>query len=128
MTKSKQIYKCTDCETLLEVLVTDGKEINCCGQGMNLLEPKTQDEGQEKHLPVIEKTDNGIKVKIGAVPHPMEPEHYIQFIEVIAANKIYRQELRPGDAPEAEFPIKEKDITARENCNVHGLWKAQLVF
>jgi len=124
MTEQKQIYKCTDCATLLEVLVTDGKEISCCGQKMELINPKTQDEGKEKHVPVIEKTENGIKVKIGAVPHPMEEEHYIQFIEVIADNKIYRQELKPGDAPEAEFLLKSEQVLARENCNIHGLWKS----
>jgi len=124
MTEQKQIYKCADCETLLEVLVTDGKEINCCGQGMVLIEPKTQDEGQEKHVPVITKTETGILVKIGEVPHPMEAEHYIQFIEVIVDNKIYRQELKPDDAPEAEFPIKGQNVIAREYCNIHGLWKS----
>jgi superoxide reductase len=124
MTEQKQIYKCADCETLLEVLVTDCKEINCCGQGMVLIEPKTQDEGQEKHVPIIETTETGILVKIGEVPHPMEAEHYIQFIEVIVDNKIYRQELKPGDAPEAEFPIKGQNVIAKEYCNIHGLWKS----
>jgi superoxide reductase len=124
MTQSKQVYKCADCNTLLEVLVTNGKEINCCGQGMSLIKAKTQDEGQEKHVPVIKKTDNGIKVKIGEVAHPMEDEHYIQFIEIIADNKIYRQELKAGQEPEAEFPVQSDNVTAREYCNVHGLWQS----
>jgi len=121
--KIPQIFKCKTCNVILEILAAD-KNFNCCGKDMETLEPKTQDEGQEKHVPVIEKTEQGIKVKVGDIPHPMEDEHFIQFIEIIADNKVYRQELKPGQEPEAEFPIHADNIIAREYCNIHGLWQS----
>ena len=125
MVKAKnQIYKCSICGNIVEVLHAGGGELVCCGKPMELLEAKTQDEGQEKHVPVIEKTDKGVKVKVGSVPHPMEKEHYIEFIEIIADGQVYRQELEPGQAPEAEFCIQAENITAREYCNIHGLWQS----
>ena len=120
----KEIYKCNVCGNIVEVLIVGGGELVCCGQPMELLEAKTQDEGLEKHVPVIEKTNKGIKVKVGSLPHPMEEAHYIQFIEIIADGQIYRHELKPGQAPEAEFCIQADEITAREYCNIHGLWKS----
>jgi superoxide reductase len=75
-------------------------------------------------VPVIEKTDKGFKVKVGSIAHPMEEKHYIEWIQVIADGKSYRRFLKPGQAPEAEFCIKADKITAREYCNLHGLWKA----
>jgi len=124
MTKEKnEVYKCSVCGNIVEVLIVGGGELVCCQKPMELQEAKTEDQGQEKHVPVIEKTETGIKVKVGEVPHPMEEEHYIQFIEIIANGKIYRQELQPGQAPEAEFKIKAENIIAREYCNIHGLWQ-----
>jgi len=83
------------------------------------------DAAKERHVPVIEKTANGFKVMVGSVPHPMEEKHYIEFIEVIADGKVYRQDLQPGQKPEAEFCIQAEKIVAREYCNIHGLWKAE---
>lgn len=123
MTKEKQIYKCNVCGNIVEVLYAGGGELVCCGQPMELLKEKTKDEGLEKHVPVIEKTEKGIKVKVGSVPHPMEEKHYIQWIEVIADDRVYRKHLKPEDKPEAEFAIEAKNIEAREYCNIHGLWK-----
>ena len=91
---------------------------------MELLKEKTEDVGLEKHVPVIEKTKTGIKVKVGSVPHPMEEKHYIEWIEIIADGKVYRKFLKPGDKPEAEFCIQAKEILASEYCNIHGLWKS----
>jgi len=91
---------------------------------MELLKEKTEDVGKEKHVPVIEKTKSGVKVKIGSIPHPMEEKHYIEWIEIIADDAAYRKFLKPGDKPEAEFCIKAESITAREYCNIHGLWRA----
>ncbi len=91
---------------------------------MELLKEKTEDEGQEKHVPVIEKTDDGMKVKVGSVPHPMEDSHLIEWIEITADGKVYRKFLKAGDAPEAVFCVKSENVTAREHCNVHGLWKS----
>jgi len=124
MTKQKQIYRCNICGNIVEVLHTGQGELVCCGQPMELLEEKTEDTGQEKHVPVIEKAEKGIKVKIGSVPHPMEEEHYIEWIEAIADGQACRKFLRPGDQSEAEFEIKAESVEAREYCNLHGLWKS----
>jgi len=124
MTERNQIYKCNICGNIVEVLHTGVGELVCCGQPMELLKEKTEDVGQEKHVPVIEKTDKGVKIKVGSVPHPMEENHYIEWIEIIADGKVYREFLKPGQQPEAEFEMKTENIQAREYCNVHGLWKA----
>ena len=124
MTELKQIYKCNICGNIVEVLHTGAGELVCCGQPMQLLDEKTEDEGREKHVPVIEKTGDGVKVKVGSVPHPMEDAHYIEWVEVIANGKSCRKFLKPGDEPEAEFEIDAEQITAREYCSVHGLWKS----
>lgn len=110
----------------MEVLHAGNGELVCCGEPMELLEPKTEDEGKEKHVPVIEKTEQGINVKIGETPHPMEESHYIEWIEIIANGKIYRKHLEPEQEPEAEFNIKTDNVTAREYCNVHGLWASKV--
>ena len=118
------IYKCNVCGNIVEVLHAGSGELVCCGQPMELKKENTVDASTEKHVPVIEKTEKGVKIKVGSVPHPMEAEHYIEWIEIIADGKVYRQDLKPGDAPEAEFCISAETITAREYCNVHGLWKS----
>jgi superoxide reductase len=123
MTQEKQIYKCNICGNIVEVLHSGVGQLVCCGQPMELLTEKTEDVGMEKHLPVIEKTERGVRVKIGSIPHPMEEKHYIEWIEIIAEGTSYRKFLRPGDKPEAEFEIQAENIEAREYCNIHGLWK-----
>lgn len=124
MTKKNEVYKCALCGNILEVLHVGAGELVCCGQGMDLLSENTVDAAQEKHVPVLEKVENGYKVTVGSVPHPMEEKHWIEFIELIADGKVYRQDLNPGDAPEAFFCIDAEEVTARELCNLHGLWKA----
>lgn len=119
-----KIYKCNVCGNMVELIHTGGGQLVCCGQPMELLQAKTQDQGQEKHVPVIEKTKTGIKVKVGEIPHPMEESHFIQWIEVTKDKKTYRKYLTPQDKPEAEFALTGENITVREYCNVHGLWKA----
>lgn len=123
MTEVKQIYKCNICGNIVEVLHTGVGQLVCCGQPMELLKEKTKDVGLEKHVPVIEKSNGKIKVKVGSVPHPMEDKHWIEWIELVADGKVYRKFLNPGDSPEADFEIKAQNITAREYCNLHGLWK-----
>ncbi len=108
----------------MEVLEGGAGELVCCGDPMKLMTENTVDAAKEKHVPVIEKVEGGIKVKVGDVPHPMEEKHYIQWIELIADGKSYRQFLKPGDTPEAVFNISASQLTAREYCNLHGLWKA----
>jgi superoxide reductase len=124
MTDRLQIYKCEVCGNIVEMVHAGAGQLVCCGQPMKLFKENTVDAAKEKHIPVIEKTASGIKVTVGSVLHPMEPSHYIEWIEVIAAGKAYRKFLNPGDAPEATFELKAEQVTAREYCNLHGLWKS----
>ena len=124
MTEQRQVYKCNICGNMVEVLHAGVGQLVCCGQPMELLVERTEDVGKEKHVPVMEETETGIRVKVGSIPHPMEENHYIEWIEVIADGVIYRRFLKPGDKPEAEFEIVAENITVREYCNVHGLWKS----
>lgn len=123
MAEAMGIYKCEVCGNIVEVLHAGVGELVCCGEPMKLYEENTVDAAVEKHVPVIAKTDDGITVKVGSVPHPMTEEHYIEWIELLADGKAYRQFLKPGDAPEAVFPVVAENVTAREYCNLHGLWK-----
>ena len=124
MAKRLEIYKCEICGNIVEVLHEGVGQLVCCNQPMKLYEENTVDAAKEKHVPVVEKVDGGFKVKVGSVPHPMEQKHYIEWIEVIADGDAYRHFLKPGDAPEAVFNIKADDVTAREYCNLHGLWRS----
>ena len=123
MAERLQIYKCEVCGNIVEVLHEGKGELVCCGKPMKLFVENTVDAAREKHVPVVEKTASGFTVKVGSVAHPMEEEHYIEWIEIIADGKAYRQFLKPGGTPEATFDIKAENITAREYCNIHGLWK-----
>ncbi len=124
MTELRQIYRCGICGNIVEVLHAGIGKLVCCGQPMELLKEKTDDTGQENHVPVIERTKTGIRVKVGSIPHPMEEKHYIEWIEVISGDSVCRKFLKPHDRPEAEFEIKSGKITARECCNIHGLWRS----
>ena len=123
MTAKLEIYLCEVCGNMVEVIAEGAGTLVCCGADMVLLEEQTADATKEKHVPVVEKTDDGFKVTVGSVPHPMIDNHYIQWIEIIADGTAYRKFLEPGDAPEATFCIDTAEVTARENCNIHGLWK-----
>jgi len=123
MAKQLEVYKCDLCGNIAEVLHGGAGELVCCGQPMSKLVENTVDAAKEKHVPAIEKTEDGVKVKVGDVAHPMEEKHYIEWIEVIVGGKVYRQFLKPGKAPEATFDIEADQVTAREYCNLHGLWK-----
>ena len=124
MTERLQVYKCGICGNIVEVMHTGGGELVCCGQAMALVKENTVDAAKEKHVPVVERTADGFKVKVGSVAHPMEDKHWIEWVEVIAEGKVHRQYLKPGQAPEAVFCVKADTVTAREYCNLHGLWKA----
>lgn len=124
MTKKMEVYKCELCGNIVELLYAGGGDLACCGEAMVLLEEKQADSTTEKHVPFIEKTANGYKVKVGEnTAHPMTEEHYIMWIELVTENNVYREYLKPGSAPEADFCIEEKAIYAREYCNLHGHWK-----
>jgi len=125
MPERLQVYKCEVCGNIVEVLNGGIGELVCCNQDMKLMSENTVDAAKEKHVPVIEKIDGGYKVKVGAVAHPMEEKHYIQWIELLADDKCYTQFLKPGQAPEAVFMIEAAKVVAREYCNIHGHWKAE---
>ena len=124
MAERFQIYKCELCGNIVEVLHGGAGELVCCGEAMKLLDEQSADQTTEKHVPVIEKSADGVVVKVGSVAHPMQDAHYIEFIEVLTDGGIQRAFLNPNDAPEAAFKVDESKITkAREYCNVHSLWK-----
>lgn len=124
MTEINQIYKCNICGNIVEIAHMGVGELVCCGKPMELMAEKTEiEEGEEKHVPVLEKTDNGVIVRVGNAPHPMESEHYIEWIEVVTEHRTYKKFLEPGQEPIAEFFLEAEHLTARVYCNVHGLWK-----
>ena len=124
MAEKMEVYKCDVCGNIVEILHGGKGQLVCCNQPMKQMKENTVDAAKEKHVPVVEKVANGYKVKVGSVAHPMEEKHYIEFVELIVDGKIYRQFLAPGQAPEAFFEISGDKVTAREYCNLHGLWKA----
>jgi len=128
MTKINDVYRCEICGNIIESVHGGSNSLVCCGQAMTKMEPKSGPEGQEKHLPVIEKIGNKIVVKIGSIPHPMVEEHFIEWVEIIIGNKSQKAFLKPGDEPMAEFEIVDlsEPIIARAYCNVHGLWATSL--
>jgi superoxide reductase len=125
MPKQLEVYKCELCGNIVEVLHSGAAPLVCCNQNMTLMTENTVDAAKEKHVPVIQIGAGSITVKIGSVAHPMLDEHYIEWIELLADGKAYRQFLKPGEAPEATFPITATQVTAREYCNLHGHWSAK---
>ncbi|MCB5230113.1 MAG: desulfoferrodoxin [Candidatus Cloacimonas sp.] len=124
MTVLRELYYCEKCHNLVEIVQEGMPALVCCKQPMVLLEAQIADQTYEKHVPVVEKTDTGVLVKVGSTDHPMEEKHHIKFIEVLTDKMVYRAELNPGDKPMAEFPVCIEDVVeAREFCNIHGLWK-----
>ena len=126
MTQRDQVYKCEICGNIVEVVHAGQGQLVCCGKPMVLFVENTVDAAREKHVPVVEKTGDGVKVKVGSVAHPMEEKHYIEWIEIIHPDgNIDRKFLTPGMSPEADFcAAVESGAIVREYCNVHGLWKA----
>ena len=123
MAKKLEVYKCDICGNIVELLHGGDGTLVCCGQDMTLQVANTVDAAKEKHVPVIEKIDGGYKVSVGSVAHPMEEKHYIEWIELFAGDTAYRQFLNPGGTPEAVFMVDATEVSAREYCNLHGLWK-----
>lgn len=123
MTKLNEIYKCNICGNIVEMVHTGAGELVCCGQPMELQNPKTKDEGQEKHVPVVEISGDTVIVNIGETEHPMTEEHYIEWVEVITNARVYRKTFTPGEKPFAKFFTPEEVTEVRIYCNIHGLWK-----
>lgn len=124
MAAKLEIYKCSLCGNIVEMVHGGDGELVCCGEPMKKLTENTTDAAKEKHVPVLEAIDGGYKVSVGSVLHPMVDDHYIEWIELVADGKAYRQFLNPGDQPIAEFKVVAQTICVRELCNKHGLWKA----
>ena len=126
MTERNQIYKCLKCGNITEILTGGAGELNCCGQAMILLRENTQEEvAVEKHIPIVSRENNGLKVVVGEVEHPMTEDHWIEWVEVITAEKTYRHTFQPEDKPECFFEISAEDYEVRAYCNLHGLWKSE---
>ena len=124
MTERLQIYKCNICGNIVEVLHPGKGQLVCCGQPMELLIEKTEEKGKEKHVPIVESKEGSIKVRVGEILHPMETEHFIEWIEIISDDTVYRKFLKAKDRPEFEVrPVMEK-IKARAYCNIHLLWES----
>ena len=124
MTEKMQIYKCEICGNIVEMVHGGKGKLVCCGQPMGFYEENSTDAAQEKHVPVVKKTDDGYKVTVGSVAHPMEEDHYIEWIELVAGDFSSRQFLNPGDEPQAVFCTDSEDVVARAHCNIHGLWRS----
>lgn len=122
MAKRNEVYKCEQCNNIVEVIVPTDNEL--CG--FKQLKENTTDAATEKHVPVVEKIEGGYRVTVGEVEHPMTEAHYIQFIELITDNnEVLRKFLTPTDKPVAEFKTDAKNVYAREYCNLHGLWRSK---
>ncbi len=124
MAKFLEVYKCNLCGNIVETIHAGGGSLTCCGEKMALLTENSVDAAKEKHVPVITKVDGGYKVTIGSVAHPMEEKHYIEWIELLADGKAYRQFFKFGEVAEALFAVEAANVTARELCNLHGVWSA----
>lgn len=119
-----EIYKCEVCGNIVEMVHGGAGELVCCGEPMKLLDEQTADSAVEKHVPVVEPIDGGYRVTVGSTIHPMTDEHWIEWIELLADGVACRRWLNPGDEPIAVFQIDAESVTAREHCNIHGLWKS----
>ena len=125
MAKMAEVYRCEVCGNIVEVMHGGAGQLVCCGKPMRLVSENSTDAAVEKHVPVVEKTEDGFVVKVGSVAHPMTDEHYIEWIEPLVDGRVCRAYLKSGDAPEARFWIRGDAVTARAYCNLHGLWKGE---
>lgn len=125
MPKQLEIYKCSICGNIVEVMHGGAGALVCCGKNMAVAAENTVDAATEKHVPVITVGAGTVTVKVGDVAHPMAEDHYIEWIELLADNVVYRKYLQPGDTPEATFNVTATTVTAREYCNLHGHWSVK---
>ena len=125
MCDNNKFYICEHCGNLIGMIHDAGVPMMCCGQKMTKLEPGIVEASAEKHIPVVEVSNNIVTVTIGSVDHPMVEEHYIGWIAIETEQGTQRKYLKPGEKPEAVFALAEGDklVAAYEWCNLHGLWK-----
>ncbi len=121
------LYSCPSCGQMTLTVQPGKGELVCCGKPMHKLEEKSTGTGNEKHLPVIENIPGGIRVKVGGVPHPMDKDHYIRWVEVIGDDFLYTMTFKPGEKPEKEIALSGSNPRSRIRkvrifCNVHGVW------
>lgn len=124
MATRDEVYKCTVCGNIVAVVTTGKGILHCCGAPMEQMCENGVDAAQEKHVPVIEKNGDCVTVCVGSLAHPMQDEHFIEWIEILADGVSYRQFLKPGDEPKACFTVTASEFIARAYCNLHGLWKS----
>ena len=125
MPKRLEVYKCSICGIIAEVVHSGAGSMICCGKNMDRVTENTTDAATEKHVPVIELSDGTVAVKVGDVAHPMEDAHYIEWIEILVEDKVYRQYLKAGEPAQVTFIVSATTVTARAYCNLHGLWTAK---
>ena len=123
-----KIIKCEDCASIVEVLAEGAGD--ACDSHMTLLEPQVEGDKAPKHKPVVEIDGDIVNIKVGEAQHPMDDDHYIQFIQLVVGNESYTKTLNPGEVPEASFfvgadKIDSNDICALQYCNLHGLWSSE---
>lgn len=116
------VFKCATCGQIVMVVSEGDGQLVCCGKPMDRQIENTVDASNEKHVPVVESQGQGILVKVGAIPHPMDASHYIQWIEVISGPSLFVKGLKPGEKAEASFQVPLKNVKVRAYCNLHGLW------
>ena len=127
MTKRHDVYKCSVCGNIVDMVQPGLGELFCCGKPMDLAQAKSEDTGHEKHKPVVEKSKTLLTVTIGSIPHPMEEAHYIEWIEVITSEEnAYRKFLKPGMPAQAKFENLTDVVLVRAYCNIHGLWETKI--
>ncbi len=122
MSERLQIYKCEVCGNVVEVQHAGRGKLVCCCKPMTLMIANSVDASFEKHVPVIERGGEELLVKVGSVPHPMEDDHYIEWIDVESEGGVCRRYLKPGNDPQASFGAADA-LAARAYCNLHGLWR-----
>lgn len=127
MARDFKVFRCPHCGNIVTVMNYGGGTLVCCGDPMILVVAGEQETAsKEKHVPVVAVVDSMIEVTVGSVPHPMTPEHYIQWISIVTDSSVYTQYLKASDAPKASFalPAGTADYEVYAYCNIHGLWKA----
>lgn len=125
MKKNVKFYKCLTCENVIGLIDGDPKNLKCCGNNMEQMEPNTVDAAKEKHVPVCKREGDRLIVSVGDVEHPMTDDHYIMWIAQVTDNQTTRVRLHPGEIPQAEFPYIG-DAVIYAYCNKHGLWKTDI--
>ena len=120
--KNVRFYHCPICKTTVGLIHGEMEHMQCCGKPVEELVPNTVEASTEKHLPVYEKVDNKIIVKVGEHEHPMDEDHYIMWVAQVTDNTTTRVRLHPGEKIEIKFSYIPGSLLYAY-CNKHGLWE-----